>query len=612
MSSSSSGGGAASAFRRRRRLMPPPPPRRVAGIVTARCLSIGKARERDDRHDEHDENDHGEENVSRGTTATTTTTTRGEELYALAEEAMRNADDARSAREGRLLREQYDAAQASARRRRGEGGEREGGEGGGGTRGGAMKKKNADRAAGMAVVKTIVKQARAERDAVVGVRVDRWDGGGRDARRRPADVGATPTPDDDDDDVGVVVGVVARGTADRRPDDVGDDDEGYWRRTARERMEESALRYGHGSALARLGNDALELAAGGGGGDHTFAILLDRERCERWIAESPVRLATILNIANDASVAPGGDDDDGGVASASASSWEQRLRLLARHLYSEAGEIGGSAEGWYNLGHLLWDECEYGRAMEAFHAAMGMGDSDALYFVAAQYLSYEEEEEEDVDGGGEGDGVHFLRKTYERYGSAFATLPPISTVPTTMATTTAPSLSNDIQRRGHALLLRAADHHGHGPALHHLALLRNRDGDAAEFRRLLSAAADAGNPDSLFLRGHCRYFGTDGHDRDAAAAMDDFLGAAGGGNADAMVSAGALLHRGLRGDDGMSVVVERDQRRAFELYQRAGELGSAEGWRNVVSCYATGQGVPKCMDTARHIANTMLRGDDGS
>ena len=128
---------------------------------------------------------------------------------------------------------------------------------------------------------------------------------------------------------------------------------------------------------------------------------------------------------------------------------------------------------------------------------------------------------------------------------------------------------------GHALLLRAADHHGHGPALHHLALLRNRDGDAAEFHRLLSAAADAGNPDSLFLRGHCRYYGTDGHDRDAAAAMDDFLGAAGGGNADAMVSAGALLHRGLRGNDGMSVVVERDQRRAFELYQRAGELGSA-------------------------------------
>jgi TPR repeat protein len=130
-----------------------------------------------------------------------------------------------------------------------------------------------------------------------------------------------------------------------------------------------------------------------------------------------------------------------------------------------------------------------------------------------------------------------------------------------------------------------------------------------KFRRLLSAAADAGNADSLFLRGHCRYYGTDGHDRDVAMAMEDFMASAEGGNADAMVSAGAMMHRGVRGDDGKTIVVERDQRRAFELYQRAGELGSVEGWRNVVSCYATGQGVPKCIDTARHIANTMLRDD---
>ena len=133
-----------------------------------------------------------------------------------------------------------------------------------------------------------------------------------------------------------------------------------------------------------------------------------------------------------------------------------------------------------------------------------------------------------------------------------------------------------------------------------------------DFCNYLTKAANMGNPDSLFLRGHCRYFGTDGHDRDAQAAMEDFLAAAEGGNVDAMVSAGAVLHRGVRSDDGRTIVVERDQRRAFELYQRAGELGSVEGWRNVVSCYAHGQGVPKCMDTAKHIANTMLREDDGS
>jgi len=116
-----------------------------------------------------------------------------------------------------------------------------------------------------------------------------------------------------------------------------------------------------------------------------------------------------------------------------------------------------------------------------------------------------------------------------------------------------------------------------------------------------------GNPDSLFLRGHCRYFGTDGFDKDASAAMMDFMAAAENGHVDAMVSAGALLHRGVMSDDGKKIIIERDQRRAFELYQRAGELGSIEGWRNVVSCYATGEGVPMCMDTAKYIANTMLK-----
>ena len=117
------------------------------------------------------------------------------------------------------------------------------------------------------------------------------------------------------------------------------------------------------------------------------------------------------------------------------------------------------------------------------------------------------------------------------------------------------------------------------------------------------------HPDSLFLRGHCRYFGTDGFDRDVSAAMADFILAADSGHVDAMVSAGALLHRGVVNDqeDGTQIIIPRDQRRAFELYQRAGELGSMEGWRNVVSCYATGEGVPMCMDTAKYIAKTMLK-----
>ena len=57
--------------------------------------------------------------------------------------------------------------------------------------------------------------------------------------------------------------------------------------------------------------------------------------------------------------------------------------------------------------------------------------------------------------------------------------------------------------------------------------------------------------------------------------------------------------------------VVQDQVKAFQLYQLAGELGSREGWRNVVACYATGQGVTQSTSTAKYIAKIMLKeGED--
>ena len=52
--------------------------------------------------------------------------------------------------------------------------------------------------------------------------------------------------------------------------------------------------------------------------------------------------------------------------------------------------------------------------------------------------------------------------------------------------------------------------------------------------------------------------------------------------------------------------IQKDQRRAFDFYQLAGELGSREGWQNVVACYTTGEGVTKSLETAQYIADTML------
>ena len=87
-------------------------------------------------------------------------------------------------------------------------------------------------------------------------------------------------------------------------------------------------------------------------------------------------------------------------------------------------------------------------------------------------------------------------------------------------------------------------------------------------------------------------------------ALDDFIKAGELGSHDGYISAGALLFH------GNGSIIPQDQRRAFELYQEAAEMGSKEGWRNVVACYALGTGVPKCEQTAKYISETMLKDDE--
>ena len=116
---------------------------------------------------------------------------------------------------------------------------------------------------------------------------------------------------------------------------------------------------------------------------------------------------------------------------------------------------------------------------------------------------------------------------------------------------------------------------------------------------MLDRAVDAGNTDAKFVRGNSFYGGTEGYPQDFKRALDDFLQAADEGHADSAVSAGAMFHNG--------VGVLKDQRKAFELYQLGGELGSKEGWMNVVDCWQQGLGVPKSEETARYIKETMLK-----
>eukprot|EP00980_Cylindrotheca_fusiformis_P021437 scaffold8301_cov184-Cylindrotheca_fusiformis.AAC.5 len=267
---------------------------------------------------------------------------------------------------------------------------------------------------------------------------------------------------------------------------------------------------------------------------------------------------------------------------------EEEMALLAMDLFHRAGKAG-SRVGWYNLGNLLWtgypadesssfDETnenaedldssnsatlgkekiikpDLHRAMEAFMNAIDLGDTDAMYLV----------------------GVH--RMTSGGRENIYS---------------------------GLSLVKKAADE-GHGGALYYLALF-NLNGEPKielepcsleEFVKLLDRAVEAGSVDALFTRGHSFFHGTEGYEQDYQRALEDFVSAADSGHADSAVSAGAMLHGGIG--------VPKDQRRAFEFYQLAGELGSKEGWQNVVACYTTGEGVAQSLETAQYIRDTMLK-----
>ena len=274
----------------------------------------------------------------------------------------------------------------------------------------------------------------------------------------------------------------------------------------------------------------------------------------------------------------------------------------AMDLFQRAGQNCEYRVGWYNLGQLLWSgfpakqevvegnddgtdidgtevilEPNVDRAMEAFGKAIEMGDPDAMYLVGVHRLSLHLD---DVCDDTAGSVTVDDNKLKESGGEV----------------------------TGYNLIQQAASL-GHGGALYYLALL-HLNGESKleispsikEFTRHLDEAIDAGNADALFTRGHCYYHGSDGYPQNFVQALKDFLQAAEEGrHADAAVSAGAILHTGIDG------IILRDQQKAFELYQNAGEWGSKEGWQNVVACYIAGEGVPQSLEIAEYIAETMLK-----
>jgi len=386
---------------------------------------------------------------------------------------------------------------------------------------------------GLHVIKKIVKQARKQQKETMNVHIDYNKGHtrGNDGHAHAHAQGAASTnhpdktthPSDD----------TAHSHVHSHEHEHGNDLE-----KARECMQLAAFVHGHNDAIVSLANDALSIPN------------FDSEKEYKYVSQHDDAAPLVVDMDDIRECGRKGGAH------------------VAMKLYKFAG-THGSKEGWFNLGHLLWNGHDLGNdrsiqpdpsiAIDCFEQAVSLGDDDARYFLAVCYLGQEGDDDE----------------------------------------------SESVRRNGLKLAQDAADN-GHTGALHYLALLY-RNGDIGldiepslhSFSEYLDEAADDGHDEALFLRAHCIFHGEDGYALDMRRALDDFLAAGEAGNSDGLVSAGALYHRG--GYD-----IKRDQRKAFELYQQAGEMGNREGWRNVVACYALGEGVPQCEKTANYIQKTML------
>jgi hypothetical protein len=371
---------------------------------------------------------------------------KGEELYNLAMESIKKSEEAKKFNEEKLLREQYDAMNKQRERTQ----QRE--------KAAAQKresnpkleklntvKDSKDRAAGVAVVKTIVKQSQPK------VKVDQH------------------TTDDNKHD------------------------EAYWQHIAREQLKEAAFRYGHRLALTKLGNVALEYNK-----QSEHLSFIDKEKFLAWMDESPIDLKHLLKLS-DYAEGKSSSSEDGmyNIYDRFLTPYQQ----IAAVLYKAAGRRG-SAEAWYNFGHLLWESIDdesrksaslKDEAFEAFYKSAQQGDADAIYFLAAQFLSHDEGD----TSAASREFTSFLRSSRDKMNVAIFQIRRCD-----LENIEPLAFEDDLHDTGYSLLARAALEFNHGPALQHLATIHHEaKGDNNEFKALLSAAADTGHAESLFLQG---------------------------------------------------------------------------------------------------------------
>jgi TPR repeat protein len=353
-------------------------------------------------------------------------------------------------------------------------------------------------------------------------------------------------------------------------------------------MQYAAIVHGYSKALVQIANEILEKESQKGNNENNYSTSLRQELFPfiKSNMDTVIDLETIVHK-------------------------NSTYVDVTKSLYQEAVNRGDKSAAIYNLAHILWTESEEEagsdqneistekkiQSIQLFHkAAMELNDMDALYFLGAQYMS--------------------LLGTPTENDRDVAENILLSQVFNCVLNENDDLNSDQKLRQLGYQMIRKASELGHGGASYYLSLL-HRNGDInlgiapsiPKFQQYLNSACDGDfvDADALYLRAHCIFYNEDGYGQNSTKVEEsykEFIKAGEAGNANGYISAGSMLHHGYGQE------IPRDQRKAFELYQIAAEMGSIEGWRNVAACYALGHGVPQCQQTAQYITKTMLSESD--
>eukprot|EP01138_Halocafeteria_seosinensis_P008120 gb/GECG01008298.1/.p1 GENE.gb/GECG01008298.1/~~gb/GECG01008298.1/.p1 ORF type:complete len:572 (+),score=69.56 gb/GECG01008298.1/:1-1716(+) len=129
-----------------------------------------------------------------------------------------------------------------------------------------------------------------------------------------------------------------------------------------------------------------------------------------------------------------------------------------------------------------------------------------------------------------------------------------------------------------------------------LELEQNRDVSV----QLLIRACAHEESDALYELGTCYATGSEEFEQDYENAFNAFVKGAALNHSECLLNAGVMAYNGLG--------TEKDKRRAFLFYQKAGENGNLQAWSNLAAMYAVGEGgVEKNLPVARYLREFVER-----